>query len=115
MRYRRKADADWKKALLEMELYNDDGLRTLQQSKAKVRFFSGEVLQLDENSLIRLRPEENQEEVNLLSGGVRASRAKIIASDTRVDPRIEPRGPSPDFRTKIQGKTRRRWLKFTKV
>ena len=103
VRYRRKAAADdWKKAALEMELYNDDGLRTLQQSKAKVKFFSGEILQLDENSLIILRPEEKQEEVNLLSGGVRASRARIIANDTRVDPKIEPRGPAPDFRTKVK-------------
>jgi hypothetical protein len=102
VRYKRKLDMDWTKARLEMELYNDDGLRTLQQSRAKVKFFSGEILQLDENSLIILRPEGKKEEVNLLSGGVRASRAKIIASDTVVDPRIEPRGPAPDFRTKLK-------------
>lgn len=100
--YRRRARAEWNKATLNMELYNDDGLRTLQESRAKVRFFSGEILQLDENSLIILRPEEKQEEVNLLSGGVRASRAKILASDTTVNPKIEPRGPAPDFRTKIK-------------
>lgn len=102
VRYRRRAKAEWTKSTLDMELFNNDGLRTFQESKAKVKFFSGEILQLDENSLIILRPEEKQEEVNLLSGGVRASRAKIIASDTIVDPRIEPKGPAPDFRTKIR-------------
>ncbi|MFH1369421.1 MAG: LysM peptidoglycan-binding domain-containing protein [Elusimicrobiota bacterium] len=102
VRYRRNKQAEWNKAQTNMELYNEDGLRTFQESRAKVRFFSGEVLQLDENSLIILRPEEKQEEVSLLSGGVRASRARILASDTTIDPRIEPRGPAPDFRAKIK-------------
>ncbi|MHB9154507.1 MAG: LysM peptidoglycan-binding domain-containing protein [Endomicrobiales bacterium] len=102
VRYRRRTEAEWKKAQVDMELYNDDGLRTLQQSRAKVKFPSGELLQMDENSLIILKPEKKQEEIDLLSGGVRASRTKILTSSSVVDPRIDPRGPAPDFRTKLK-------------
>lgn len=102
VRYRRKSRAEWQKAELDMELYNEDGLRTLQQSKARVKFPSGEVLQMDENSLIILKPEQKQEEIDLLSGGVRASRTRILTSQTNVDPRIEARGAAPDFRTKVK-------------
>lgn len=102
VRYRRSKEAEWKKAWPDMELYNEDGLRTLQQSKARVKFPSGETLQLDENSLVILKPEKKREEVDLLSGGVRASRTKILTNDSVIDPRIEPRGAAPDFRTKLK-------------
>lgn len=102
VRYRRKSRAEWQKAELDMELYNEDGLRTLQQSKARVKFPSGETLQMDENSLIILKPEQKQEEIDLLSGGVRASRTKILTSQTNVNPRIEAHGAAPDFRTKVK-------------
>jgi hypothetical protein len=102
VRYRRKEEASWKDAWLDMELYNEDSLRTMQQSIAQVKFPSGESLRVDENSLIILRPEKTREEVDLLSGGVRSSRTKILTNSSIVDPRIEPRGPAPDFKTKIK-------------
>jgi hypothetical protein len=102
VRYRRKTSAEWQKAQLEMELYNEDGLRTLDASRAKVKFPSGETLQMDENSLIILKPEQKREEIDLLSGGVRASRTRVLASSTIIDPKIEPKGPAPDFRTKVK-------------
>ncbi len=102
VRFRRKSEAEWKQPWLDMELYNEDGLRTLQQSKAKVKFPSGEILNMDENSLIILKPEKKQEEIDLLSGGVRASRTKILTSSSIIDPKIEAKGPSPDFKTRIK-------------
>jgi len=102
VKFRRRTEADWKNAWEQMELYNEDGLRTLQLSKAKVKFSSGEILQLDENSLIILRPEQSREEIDLLSGGVRASKTRVLTSDTAVDPKIVPRGPAPDFKTKVK-------------
>lgn len=102
VRYRKKNEAEWKTARLNMELFNEDGVRTLAQSIAKVKFASGELLQLDENSLIILKPENKREEIDLLSGGVRASKTKILASGSLIDPRIEPRGPNPDFKTKVK-------------
>jgi hypothetical protein len=102
VRFRRHSEAEWKKAWKDMELYNEDGLRTLGQSKARVRFPSGEMLQLDENSLIILKPEKKREEIDLLAGAVRASRTKVLSNGSLVDPKIEPRGPNPDFKTKIK-------------
>ncbi len=102
VRFRRKSQAEWKKAWVDMELFNEDGVRTLQMSQARVKFSSGEVLHLDENSLIILRPEKSREEIDLLSGGVRASQTKILASDTIVDPRIEPKSVMPDFKARIR-------------
>ncbi|MGA2090414.1 MAG: LysM peptidoglycan-binding domain-containing protein [Endomicrobiales bacterium] len=100
--FRRKTESDWKNAQMDMALYNDDGLRTLAQSKAKVRFASGEILQVDENSLIILKPEKSHEEIDLISGGVRSSKTKILSSSSLIEPRIEPRGKAPDFRTKVK-------------
>lgn len=102
VRFRRKSEAEWKQPWLDMELYNEDGLRTLQQSKARVKFPSGELLNMDENSLIILKPEKKQEEIDLLSGGVRASRTKILTSSSIIDPKVEPKGPAPDFKTRIK-------------
>ncbi len=102
VRFRRKSEAEWKTATTNMDLFNEDGLRTLQESRAKVKFPSGEVLQLDENSLIILRPEKSREEIDLLSGGVRASQTKVLTADTVVDPKIVAHGERPDFRTKLK-------------
>lgn len=102
VRYRRRTEAEWNKARLDMELFNEDGLRTLEQSQAHVKFPSGETLQLDENSLIILKPDRKREEVDLLSGGVRASKTRILSNGSLSDPRIEPRGVNPDFKTKIK-------------
>ncbi|MBN1622498.1 MAG: LysM peptidoglycan-binding domain-containing protein [Endomicrobiales bacterium] len=102
VRFRRREESKWKEAKLDMELYNEDGLRTLQQSIAQVKFPSGELLRLDENSLIILRPEKKREEIDLLSGAVRGSKTKILTDSSIVDPRIEARGPAPDFKTKIK-------------
>jgi len=102
VRYRRRTGAEWNKARLDMELFNEDGLRTLEQSQAHVRFPSGETLQLDENSLIILKPDRKREEIDLLSGGVRASKTRILSNGSLSDPRIEPRGTNPDFKTKIK-------------
>ncbi|MCB4791816.1 MAG: LysM peptidoglycan-binding domain-containing protein [Elusimicrobia bacterium] len=102
VRYRRQKDAEWNPAWKDMKLYNEDGLRTLQQSIAQVKFPSGEILKLDENSLVILRPEKVREEASLLSGGLRSSRTKILTASTIVDPHIDARGIPPDFKTKIK-------------
>ncbi|HCJ66741.1 MAG TPA: hypothetical protein DHV62_05290 [Elusimicrobia bacterium] len=100
--YRRKEENLWKKALTNMELYQGDGIRTLKASNAEIRFPTGELLRLHENSLAIVRPEEKREEVNLLAGELRASRAKVITASTIVEPKISPSGANPEFRTKIK-------------
>jgi len=98
VKYRKKNTIDWKKAILDMALYNEDGLRTFSNSSAKVKFLTGEIVHLDENSLVILRPEEKREEVELFSGAIKASKAKVITESAVIDPKTE----KTDFRTKIK-------------
>ncbi len=98
VKYRKKNTIEWKKAMLNMDLYNEDGLRTLSRSSAKVKFLTGEIIHMDENSLVILRPEKKQEEIELFSGAIRASRAKVITESAVVDPKTE----KADFKTKIK-------------
>jgi len=100
--YRRKEETLWKKALTNIELYQGDGIRTLKASTAEIKFPTGELLRLHENSLAIVRPEEKREEVNLFAGELRASRAKVITLSAIVEPKISPLGINPEFRTKIK-------------
>lgn len=102
VRYRRNKEVSFLKAKLDMELYNNDALRTFKKSQAQIKFYSGELLRIDENSFIIIRPEEKQEEVELLNGAVRASRTKVLTEDTVVMPRVTPQSPNPDFKTRLK-------------
>src|SRR3989339_2175913 len=73
VRFRKKNDVNWDKATPNMELFNEDGLRTMEKSEANIRFLTGEVVRLDENSFVILRPEKKREEVEIYSGAVRAT------------------------------------------
>lgn len=100
--YRRKEENLWKKTLLNMELYQGDGVRTFKSAAAEIKFPTGELLHLYENSLAIVRPEEKREEVNLLAGELRASRTKVITAEAIIEPKISPSGINPEFRTKIK-------------
>ncbi|MCS7152123.1 MAG: FecR domain-containing protein [Endomicrobia bacterium] len=102
VKYRKRDTVDWKDTTINMELYNDDALVTYENSRANIRFYSGEILSIDENTFITIRPELKQEEVTLHKGGVRATKAKIITESAQVSPRIDPKFPKTDFRTKIR-------------
>ena len=69
-----------------MDLFNEDVLRTMENSRAQVKFFSGDVLRMDENSLVILRPELKVEEVNLVSGAIRGARTKLITPTAQITP-----------------------------
>jgi hypothetical protein len=47
------------------------------------------ILKLDENSLVILRPEQKVEEVNLLTGTLRAMRTKLITPTAQVTPQTD--------------------------
>ena len=102
VRYRRRNTAEWKQSVINMELYNEDALRTMQQSQANVRFPSGELMRVFENSIIILRPDRAEEEAELTSGAVRASRAKIVSAEVTIQPKIQPRSSNPDYRASIR-------------
>lgn len=87
--FRKKDQPSWKRAIRDMDLYNEDGLRTLEGSEAHVKFYGGSLLKLDENSLVVLRPELRREEINLLSGALRTARAKTITPTAQISPQSE--------------------------
>jgi hypothetical protein len=102
VRFRRRQEAEWKRAWTNMELYEDDGVRTLEKSQAQVKLPSGEVLRLFENSLLIVKPEKMEDQAELLAGEVRSSKTKIITAETVVKPQITAKSEAPDFKTKIK-------------
>lgn len=102
VRYRRRNEVSFYRAKINMKFYNDDALRTFKKSHAQVKFYSGELLRIDENSFIKIRPEEKQNEVNLLAGAVRASRSRIISADSVIMPKITPQSPRADYKTRLK-------------
>jgi len=102
VQYRKKDTVEWKDAFINMELYNDDSLTTYENSRANIKFYSGEILSIDENSFITIRPELKQEEVTLLKGGIRATKAKVLTEHAEILPRIDPKTPKNDFKAKIR-------------
>lgn len=102
VRARRKGESKWQNAKLNMKLSNGDAIRTLRRSFARIGFETGEVLKIRENSLVILRPEEEREEVELLSGELRASQAKVLTAAAIIEPRLNPEGPKPDFKARVR-------------
>ena len=101
VRARRKGELEWRNAILNMKLFDGDSMRTLKRSFAQIGFETGEVLKIRENSLVILRPEENKEEVELLSGELRASQAKVLTAAAIIEPRLKPQGVKPDFKARV--------------
>ncbi|OGR82282.1 MAG: hypothetical protein A2901_04850 [Elusimicrobia bacterium RIFCSPLOWO2_01_FULL_54_10] len=86
VRYRKKNESQWRKGVKDAELLNDDVLRTMDESRAHVRFYSGDLLKMDQNSLVVLRPELKVEEVDLLAGTLQAGRVKLRTQTAHVTP-----------------------------
>jgi len=101
VRSRTSGKTDWEKAELGMKLLNEDGIRTLEKSIAQIKFYSGEIMKLGENSLIILRPEEKREEAKLMEGELRATRAKVITVSAIIEPRIAEGAVMPEFKARI--------------
>jgi hypothetical protein len=57
---RKKNSTEWLTPQINQELYNDDSLITYEKSRANIKFYSGELLSVDENSFITIRPELKQ-------------------------------------------------------
>ena len=56
VRFRKSGDADWNTVRKGLDLYKNDTLRTMVHSRADVRFYTGEILNLYPNSIAVLRP-----------------------------------------------------------
>jgi len=85
--FRRKETADWKGAKEEMELFRGDSLRTLDASKAKVKFLNTDLLSLDPNSLAIIKPMHEDYDVELKTGGLFVGRSKVVTASARITPK----------------------------
>lgn len=99
VRLRRKGETDWKEAKRDMLLNYEDSLQTLSGAQARVRFPSKEIVQINENSYVVLKPEKILQEVQLLRGDIRASRAKVIMPQGTI---VQPKGGSSDYQARIR-------------
>lgn len=85
--YRSKETADWKSGKLAMELFQGDTVRTLDESKARVKLLDKELLSLEPNSMAVIKPLDRDGDLELKAGSVFAGRARVITASALVTPR----------------------------
>lgn len=85
--YRRKETADWKSGKVAQELFQGDTLRTLDESKARVKLLDKELLSLEPNSMAVIKPQNLDGDLELKSGSVFAGRARVVTASALVTPR----------------------------
>ncbi|MFA6091649.1 MAG: LysM peptidoglycan-binding domain-containing protein [Elusimicrobiota bacterium] len=85
---RKKDKADWAEARLSMDLFHGDGLRTLSDSWARVRFYGGGLLSVDPDSMAILKaPRKEDHDLRLMSGGVHVMQARVATPSARIVPK----------------------------
>lgn len=87
--FRRKETADWKPSKMAMELFQGDSLRTLEDSKARVKFLNQDLLSLEPNSMAVIKPADLDGDIELRSGTVFAGRARVVTANARVTPKTQ--------------------------
>ncbi|QQO10932.1 FecR domain-containing protein [Breznakiella homolactica] len=60
----------WDRLRQESPVYNGDTIRTADLSEATVRFLSGEIIELSENSLVQIHTDDLRTRVNLAEGDI---------------------------------------------
>jgi hypothetical protein len=84
---RKKENPDWRNAELNMALYRDDGLQTLADSRAQVRFLNGEMLSLDQNSMAILKPRKQEgADLELEKGQIVTGRSRVVTRSASIVP-----------------------------
>jgi hypothetical protein len=99
VRFKRKEEGDFKVVTPAMILRYEDALRTMQGAQARVKFPTNEIVQINENSYVVLKPEKIMQEVRLLEGEVRASRAKVIMPGGTV---VKPQSNNSEYQARIR-------------
>lgn len=96
--FRRKEGVDWNLASDSMDFYRNDAIKTLDDSKAVVRFVDNDLMQVDPGSMAIVMPTAKDYHVELKRGGVVASTKKIMIGSTVV----APASPGSVFTASIQ-------------
>jgi hypothetical protein len=104
--FRRKETAEFKPAKMRMELFRGDALRTLDDSKARVKLLDKELLSLEPNSMAIIKPVDGDGDLVLRAGSVFAGRARVVTASAQVTPRTQDTRYSatvtPDLTTKVE-------------
>ncbi len=89
--FRLRDKAEWKPAAMNLQIFHGDGLRTMADSWARVRFFGGFLLSLEPNSMAVLKsPNAKQKEdhdIRLMRGGVHTTLARVVTPSARIVPK----------------------------
>lgn len=85
--YRRKETAKWSSGKLAMELFQGDTVRTLDESKARVKLLDKELLSLEQNSMAVIKPQGRDGDLELKAGSVFAGRARVVTASALITPR----------------------------
>ena len=93
--YRSKETASWKSGKLAMELFQGDTIRTLDESKARVKLLDKELLSLEQNSMAVIKPLGRDGDLELKAGSVFAGRARVVTSSALVTPRTRDTATRP--------------------
>lgn len=90
---RRKESVDWTSLKKSQELYQEDGVRTGELSRAAIRFAVGEDLVLESNSFAVIRPERLAKDfgrgVSLVGGSVQSRGVRVLTQTARVTPKTK--------------------------
>jgi hypothetical protein len=86
--FRRAGASDWQGVRMSMDLFNNDTLRTRLDSRADVKFYTGEVLTLSPNTIAVLRPPgKKSADVEILAGELRRVRARVVTRSAVIMPK----------------------------
>lgn len=103
--FRRKATADWTGADEGMQLFKGDALRTLEDAHAKVKFLNADLLSLDPNSLVIIKPPKQEFDIELKTGSIFTGKSRVVTASARVTPKTRDTQYStaikPDFTTVV--------------
>lgn len=104
--FRRKETAQFKPAKMKMELFRGDALRTLEDSKARVKLLDKELLSLEPNSMAIIKPVDGDGDLVLRAGSVFAGRARVVTASAQVTPKTSDTRyaatVTPDLTTKVE-------------
>lgn len=86
--FREVESPSWNPAKDKMELFEDWGLRTQEQSWARVTFHNGGLLKLDANSMAILKsPKKSDYELELKRGVIHTTVARVVTPSARIVPK----------------------------
>ena len=87
--YRKRQTADWNPARREMDLYPQDGLRTMAEAEARVRFTEGQILTVSPNSMVILNPPRKDTDLQLIRGEIKEVSAKVLTATAYIRPKMK--------------------------